>query len=522
MELFIVLRLESKTHVMAYKPLRMDQITRILDYHNDGVPKKKIARLLGLSKNTVKKYIHRSEDGASNDENVKTLLPHPKIDRAADLEQRLAKLQSELGRVGVTRRLLWEEYIEEYPHGYSYCIFCRKLGRYRAQQDVTIRIQRKAAEKMSIDFTGKKMSWVDRRTGEIHQAEVLVCTMPYSGYTFACALPSQKQEHFIEGINQALLYMGGLPKVLVSDNLKSFVTKSSRYEPTFNQLCVQLSSYYGVELEATRVGKPKDKPSVEKHVNIVYNKIYGPLRDQTFYSLEQINDAFIEQLKSLNTRHFQGKEYSRQELFLKDEKPHLTELPSTLFEIRKSTTAKVQRNYHVILGEDKHQYSVPYQHVGKHTQISYNSTQVEIYCGSQRIAIHKRDHRNHSYSTTPIHMPEKHIKYLEQKGWDASYFKNQASIIGPNTLWAISSILESKSLIEQTYNACLGLLGLAKKYSKERLEKACSKAQTTHRVNYGIIKNILQNNMDKAPDKDPELPFNMPQHDNIRGAQNYY
>lgn len=507
---------------MAYKPLRMDQINRIIEYHNKGVPKKRISRLLGISKNTVKKYIQQSVDEESNDENVLALIEHSATDRESDIEQRLPKLVSQLGRVGVTRRLLWEEYIQGYPKGYSYCIFCRKMGRYRAQQDVTIRIERKAAEKLSIDFTGKKISWMNKGTGEVHQAEVLVCTMPYSGYTFAYALPSQKQEHFIEGINQALLYIGGLPKVLLSDNLKSFVIKSSRYEPTFNQLCVQLSSYYGIELEATRVAKPKDKPSVEKHVNIVYNKVYGPLRDRIFYSLEQINEAFTDQLKDLNTNNLQGKDYSRQDLFIKDEKPHLTELPSTLFEIRKSTTAKVQRNYHVILGEDKHQYSVPYQYVGKNTEISYTSKQVEIYCGIERIAIHRRDSRKHSYTTTPIHMPEKHIKYLQQKGWDESYFKNQASTIGPNTLWAISSLLESKSLVEQTYNACLGLLGLGNKYSKERLEKACSKAQTTHRVNYGIIKNILQNNMDKAPDKEPTLPFNVPQHDNIRGAQNYY
>jgi transposase len=193
---------------------------------------------LGLSKNTVKKYIQRSVDEASNDENVKALLAHSPPEREADIEQGLPKLVSELGRVGVTRRLLWEEYIQAYPKGYSYRVFCRRISQYRAQQGVTIRIERKAAENLSIDFTGKKISWVNKSTGEVHQAEVLVCTMPYSGFTFACALPSQKQEHFIEGINQALIYIGGLPKVLLSDNLKSFVIKADRYEPTFNQLCV--------------------------------------------------------------------------------------------------------------------------------------------------------------------------------------------------------------------------------------------------------------------------------------------
>lgn len=507
----------------------MDQINRIIDYHSKGVPKKKIARLLGVSKNTVKKYIQRITEQGFNDENVSSKSSEIYGQsgslgalREVDLQNRLPKIVSELGRVGVSRRLLWKEYIEEYGEGYSYCIFCRKIKQYMARQNVTIRIEHKAAHTLSVDFTGKKMKWVNKRTGEVHQAETLVCTMPYSGYTFACAISSQKQEDFIEGINQALLYMGGLPKVLQSDNLKSFVTKADRYEPTFNQLCVQLSSYYGIELEATRVAKPKDKASVERHVSIIYNKVYGPLRDVEFYSLEQINQAFIQQLDSLNKANMQGKDYSRYDLFMKDEKPNLTELPSSLFEIKKSTTAKIQRNYHVILGEDWHQYSVPYQYVGKQTEICYNSKQVEVYCGPQRIAIHKRDRRKHGYSTLPIHMPEKHIKYLEQKGWDEVYFKKQASRIGPHTLWAISSILESKTFMEQTYNACLGLLRLCKTYSTERLENACKKAHTTHRVNYGIVKNILENNMDKAPDKDQNNLFNLPQHDNVRGAKNYY
>ena len=516
-----MLRLVEKGQDMAYKPLRMDQIKQIFEYHKKGYPRKKIARLLGMSKNTVKKYINSVNSHSPNDENVIALSLTPDALREQDIQERLPKIISELGRVGVTRQLLWEEYKEQYVEGYSYCVFCRKVAQYRAIQNVTLRLEHKAAYRLTVDYSGKKMQWVDKRTGEIHQAEVLICTMPYSSYTFACAVATQRQEDFVHAINQALLYIGGLPKVLLSDNLKSFVIKADRYEPTFNQLCIQLSAYYGIEIEATRVAKPKDKANVERHVSVVYNKLYGPLRDITFYSLAQINASFIPLLDKLNRTKFQGKDHSRHDLFIKDEKPYLADLPSTLFEVKKSTTAKVQRNYHVILGEDKHQYSVPYKHVGKRTEISYDSRQVEVYCGTERIAVHKRDKRNHAYTTTPIHMPEKHLKYLEHKGWDGAYFKTQATGIGPHTLWAINTILESKALTEQTYNSCLGLLRLSKNYTPQRVENACRKASTTHRVNYGIIKNILQNNMDKAPDKNTEIPFDMPQHDNIRGAKNY-
>lgn len=494
---------------MAYKPLRMEKIKLIKDYYSQGYSKSKISRIMGLSRNTVKKYLSTSvetiKDDSVRDKILKSLFP---------------KLMSELGRVGVTRWILWEEYIGLYPDGFSYSRFCRKLAAYKKQQDVTLRIEHRAGEVMSVDFAGKKMPWVDK-SGTIHYAEVLVCSFPYSAYTYAIALPSQKQEYFVEGINAALLYFGGLPKVIQSDNLKSYVIKADRYEPTFNELCIQLSSYYGIDLSATRVAKPKDKASVERHVGIVYNRLYAPLRDQQFSNINQINHAFGPQLEKHNGMLMQGKTYSRKDRFETEERPHLAALPPAMFEVKKSTRAKVQRNYHVILGEDWHQYSVPFKYVGKQCDIEYTNSQVEIYCGPERIAVHRRDRRRQGYSTFAVHMPEKHKKYLEQRGWDADYFKAQATKIGPNTRWAMEQILESKRLIEQTYNTCLGVLRLAKKYSAQRLEAACTKARTTHRINYQILSNILKNNMDQMePDRQGKL-FSIQPHENIRGSDHY-
>jgi hypothetical protein len=213
--------------------------------------------------------------------------------------------------------------------------------------------------------------------------------------------------------------------------------------------------------------------------------------------------------------------YSRKDQFEKDEKPFLNELPSTIFEIKKSTKAKVQRNYHVVLGEDKHQYSVPYQYIGKQTQIIYTTSMVEIYIGVDRIATHQRARKKYGYSSYPAHMPEKHQKYLKTRGWDAKYFRSQADQIGVHTRWAMDQMLDSKQIVEQTYNACLGLIRLKGKYSGERLEKACERARTTHRATYTIVSNILKNGTDKLPLHSQGLLFEIPSHDNIRGAKSY-
>jgi transposase len=523
---------------MAFKPTRMNQVKSILKDLLAGEPIKKTARIYKISKNTVKKYlsifktsqleISQIEQMSDDAFHLLFYITPSKNDsilaRSDDLRQRLPWIVNELGRTGVTRELIYKQYITDYPMGYSYSRFCRKLKELRLINDATIRIDHKAGYRMMVDFAGSKAQWVDARTGEVHQCEVLVSTLPYSSFTHVYAVPSQNQSNFVLAINEALKYIGGTPSVLTSDNLKSYVSKASRYEPKFTEFCSQMGAYYTMELDATRVGKPKDKANVERHVSIVYNQVYAPLRDKIFHSLDELNAAFRIQLDELNAKTMQGKSYSRQERFDVDEKPSLRPLPPSMFEVNKETLAKVQRNYHVILGENSHQYSVPYQYIGKQTQIIYTNSKVEIYCGTERIAIHKRDHREHAYSTMAAHMPEKHIKYTEQKGWDGAYFKTKAAQIGPHTLWVVQSILESKHIVEQTYNACLGVMRLAEKYGEQRLENAAKRASTGHRVNYGILHNILQNNVDKI-----EIPIdnsqndspNIPSHDNLRGPLYY-
>ena len=367
---------------MANRPMRMDLINKMIQFRSEGKGIRQISRLLGISRNTVRKYLKRMslvEDftGLSEIDKQHVFYELKACEsRDTQLQKLLPGYLMELNKVGVTRLLLWEEYKASYPYGFSYGRFCDNIREYRTQQNATLRIHHKPAYTLMVDFAGKKQNWVDQRTGEVKQSEVLVCTLPYSGYTFAYAASSQKQEDFIDGINKALLYLGGLPKVILSDNLKSFVKKADRYEPGFTELCTQFSVYYGVELDAARVFKPKDKASVERHVGIVYNQLYAPLRRMTFYCIEQINEAFLSQLDLLNSKQLQGKSYSRKDKFEQEEKPLLDSLPGSLFEVKKSTTAKVQRNYHVILGEDKHQYSVPYQYIGKRTQIIYTKNTV--------------------------------------------------------------------------------------------------------------------------------------------------
>jgi DNA-directed RNA polymerase beta subunit len=348
----------------------------------------------------------------------------------------------------------------------------------------------------------------------------LVCVLPYSHYTYAIALRSQKQEEFIRGICYALEYIEGVPLSIKCDNLRSAVVKSSRYEPEFTEAMELLSAHYSTTILATRIYKPRDKGSVEKAVDLAYKRIYAPLRNITFYTLEELNAAIRKQLEEHNSRLFQGKDCNRKKLF-EEEKPLLKELPSTRYEMKKLTWGKVQKNYHVILGEDYHQYSVPFTLIGKTLKIVYNSEIVEIYNEDTRVALHKRNYQRHRYTTKEDHMPANHRHEAARRGWKAGYFEQQATSVGPDTLSAIKRILASKYFPEQTYNSCLGVLRLAKEYTPVRLEAACKRALRSPVINYQTISNILKYNMDKQPDLFDGSRNTIPENKEVRGPKAY-
>ena len=517
---------------MAGKPITMHQIKQIIELLSKDYGVRTIVRLCGISRNTVRDYkmlIEQSkipfEQLMLLDDATLTDLLHGKdpekqitSDRKKDFQSRVSYFSSELGRRGVTRQLLWDEYREQYPNSYSYSQFCEHLSKELQVKNAVMHFTHNPAERLMVDFAGGTMSYVDRTTGEIYECQVLVCVLPFSNYTYVEALRSQKQEEFISGLSNALFYLGGVPQSIKCDNLKPAVIKASRYEPVFTEAMDYFGSYYSTTVMAARVRKPRDKASVESGVSVAYKRIYAPLRNQIFYSLKELNHAIRIQLDKHNDWNFQGRDYSRKMMFDKEERHLLKPLPEQPYVIRHTATAKVQKNYHIILGEDFHQYSVPYKLIGKQVKLIYTNECVEIYFEQKRIALHSRNYKKYGYTTLQSHMPLNHAHMNERKGWNIDTFINQAEIIGTATKAFISRILSSKVFPEQTYNSCLGIFRLGKQYGNDRLEAACLRAADSPYANYGIIHNILKNNLDKTEEP---LYKPIPSHENIRGSINY-
>jgi len=517
------------------QPLRMHQIKRVIDFHKQGRSIRQIGQLTGISRNTIRDYLRRIASSgrpleellAMEDEVLLGIVQVDSFeknragriadDRYGSIEARLEYYKAELGRTGVTRQLLWQEYRSDHSDGYSYSQFCEYLGRHLKKDQAVMRFTHRPGEQLQADFAGDKLGYVDRQTGEWIACEILVCAMRFSHYLYVEALRSQQQEELIKGLANAIDYMQGVPQSILVDNTRSAVRRASRYEPTFTEAMELLAAHYRTTILAARVRKPRDKPSVEKGVSMAYNQIYGPLRDNIFYSLEELNAAVRHQLELLNSKPFQSKAGSRRELFDTRERPLLKELPSTAYQIKHVTEGKVQRNYHVILGEDRHQYSVPFTLIGRRLRLIYTTETVEIYDGLSRVAVHRRSYQKNGYTTSSEHMPERHRHHARQKGWNAADFEQQASRVGHSTLKVVQRILQSRYFYEQTYNSCLGILRLGNQYGPQRLEAACSRIADAPLVNYGMVANILKRNLDKS--SDPEL-FTPP-HEQIRGSQTY-
>lgn len=524
---------------MAAPSKTMHQIRQILELRHRGFSIKKVVRLSGASRNTVREYLRQAaatgmslegllalDNGALQQLLFGDAAPKTNTDpRWADLEGRLDYLMGELRRRGVTKHLLWEEYRASDPPqgGYGYSQFCHHVQQHLQRRDAVMYFRHQAGERLMVDFAGAKLRWIDPVSAEEHWCEVLVCVLPFSALTYAEALPSQRQEDFIQGICNALDYIGGAPLCIKCDNLRSAVVRASRYEPTFTEAMEQLAAHYGLSIWAARPYQPRDKASVENAVDKVYMRIFAPLRDRTFHSPAQLNAAIRTQLDWHNALDFKGKNFSRRNLFEREEKSLLKALPPTPYELRRITYAKVQKNYHVILGEDRHQYSVPFQLIGKRLKLVYTTHSVEAYEDLVRVAVHRRDRRQHAYTTLADHMPPKHRHMASRKGWSAEYFLSQAEKIGPSTAVVFQKILTSKAFYEQTYNACLGILRLSQRFGNDRLEATCSRVLNSSAayVNYTMLANILQNKLDQSELLFPPQPPPSPPHENLRGPTAY-
>jgi transposase len=485
---------------------------------------RKIALITGIGKTAVSKHVSRAKElgldwpkiEAMPEEAIEALLypslkePKPGGPVMPDWDE----VAKELRRKGVTKQLLWEEYREDRPgQAYSYSRYCELYASWKGDIEPVMRFEHAAGEKCFVDYTGQTLAVVDPETGESRQAEVFVATLGASNYTFVDVTWSQKSEDFLASHQRAVEFFGGVPRIFVLDNLRSGVTKPGWYEPLLNRSYEDLVNHLGAVAIPTRVRKPRDKAKAENGVQQVERRVLAPLRDEVLVGLENARTRVLERLDELNDRPFQKMAGSRSSVFSELDAPALQSLPRTRWVPTEWKVAKVHIDYHIEVSH--HLFSVPYQYIGEVLDVKVTPNLVEIFRKGRPVASHRRSKKR--YTTKPDHMPSSH---REHRRWSPPRVVATAKRIGPHTSELVDRLLSSKIHPEQGYRPCLGIVRLAGKYGKDRLEAACRRALAYSAVSFKSVRSILEKGLDRI-DEEPENQTDPVKHSNIRGQEAY-
>lgn len=494
--------------------------------YEQGLSVRAVSERLKLSKTTVSTYVLRAREagltawplppGYDDDAAIERLVFRRVGRPPQDLDEPdWAVMAQEIKRKGVTLLLLWQEYRAAHPNGYGYTWFCTRFMAFQRRTHVSFRNRHEAGAVMQTDYAGHTVPVVDPVTGVITQAQIFVAVLGASSFTFAMASASQKLPDWIDAQCRALSFIGGVPRAIVCDNLKAGVAKALWFEPTLNATFAAMAEHYDTTILPTRSRRPRDKGKVEGAVLIVERWILARLRNRQFFNLAELNAAIAVLLTDLNDRPMRHVGKSRRALFEDIERSALASLPAAPFEYAEWKTARVHPDYHVEV--DKTFYSVPHRLIGRQVDVRLTHRVVEIFYDHARVASHMRTSQRRGHVTVSEHMPKAHQRYANMS--PASLI-DRANKTGPNTATLVERLMRDKPHPEQGYRSAMGILSLARRYERERLEAACDRALTIGAVSYSSVNAILKAGFDKIPPATkPAKPT--PAHGNIRGGSYY-
>ncbi|HUO28556.1 MAG TPA: IS21 family transposase [Bryobacteraceae bacterium] len=493
-----------------------------------GLQQNQIARSCSIGQATVHRYLQKAAAAGLSwplpddldDRRLDELLFRSVVGRPRQVTRALpdfAEIRRQLQtHKHLTLQLLWEEYRQAQGDGYGYSRFCELYERWGRNQDVVLRQEHRAGEKMFVDWAGDTIPIYDRHSAEITPASLFVAVLGASTYTYARATLSQDLGNWVDCHVAALEYFQGAPKLVIPDNPRTGVDRACRYEPDLNRTYQEMAAHYSVAVMPARPRKPRDKAKVENAVLVAERWIVAALRHRRFYSLAALHEAIAELLEKLNQRPFRKRAGCRASLFAEVDRPALQALPSERYVLAHWKTVRASIDYHVEV--DRHYYSVPYQLAGEKLEARFTTATVEILYRGKRVASHARSHAAYRHTTVAEHMPKSHQAHLE---WTPSRLIHWAEGIGLATAQVVRTILERKPHPEMGYRACLGILRLEKAYSKARLEAASERAVHLQTFSYQSLKSILKHSLDRQLLLESEATPPGPQHENLRGPHYY-
>lgn len=494
---------------------------------------RQIQSITGVSRNSVANYIKSymeleaslEEVLGLNDKDLEQLF-HPSKPRSTSKQSALKSIhpdwnyvREELSNKGMTRALLYEEFKSANPDLYSYSQFNRYYAKFLKTLNPSMRQVHYSGDKLFIDYSGLTMPIVNQKTGEVSKAQIFVSVLGASGYTFVHASQTQSTKDFIQSHVMAFRFYGGVPNILVPDNLKAAVISHKKGIVKLNQSYADMARHYGVAVAPARPYKPQDKSKVELGVKAIQRWILMKLRHHTFFNVDELNEQIDLLLDGYNNKVIRRLGKSRTELFETLDKPALHPLKANNYIYKEFKTVTVGIDYHVEL--EGSGYSVPYKYLGKKVDISYSNRSVIISLAGEVIAHHPKLSQPYYDSTLIEHMPKEH-EYQYEK-WNPRRILNWANSIGSHTTALMQSIMNSRSHQVRGYKSCMAILSFSKTYGTEALEAAASVAYELKIHKVSSIESMLKTKSYLL--HNPQQSINnstfLNNHTNIRGSAYY-
>ncbi len=512
---------------MPSERLSMRRIRELLRLKfENGLPGRAIAASLGISKGAVNDYLARARAaGLSwplpadlNDTALeRRLFPGlPSVEAAARPEPNWAYVDAELRRKGVTRSLVWQEYRADHPDGYGYSWFCDHFEAWKGRVSPTMRQSHGAGEKVFVDYAGDTIDVIDPADGVARPMKLFVAAMGASSYVYAEARPGEGLADWVGCHVGLFAFLGGVPGMIVCDNLKSGVTKPDRYEPAINRTYQEMARHYGTSVVPARPYKPRDKAKVEQSVLLVERWVMARLRNRRFFSLAELNMAIADLVGELNARIMRAYGASRAELFAQVDAPALKALPAEPYAFAVWKRCRVAPDYHVEV--EGCFYSVPYRLIREAIDVRVADRTIEAFHKGERVASHAKSPGRRGHVTVPEHMPSAHRRHA---AWTPARMTAAAEKIGPAAAALFEAIMADRPHPEQGFRTCLGILALERTYGQARIEAACQRAGVIKARSVSSVRSILQTGLDRAflePEPEPE-PL---RHGNIRGRTYFH
>lgn len=481
--------------------MQVNIIREIIYRIRAGESERQIAIDIGLSRPTVHKYKVLAEEKGYLDvkramveeqELLAELGPAAKPPKIPSSIEPYRNYVTSMLDQGVEMMAIWQRLRDEHGYRGSYSSlrrFVSHLNREKEPESYT-RVHTAAGEEMQVDF-GYVGKLYDPKSGRIKNAYVFVATLGYSRHQYAEIVFDQKISTWIALHRRSFEYFGGIPKVVVPDNLKAAVKKVLVYDPILGEAYRRMAQHYGFLVRPTRPRTPEHKGKVENGVHYVQRNF---IAGRTFESIDAANRQLKRWIMEIaGVRQHGTTHQAPLALFHQREKQELLPLPGEAYFLNEVRMAKVHKDCHIQVNGSF--YSIPYRYVSKKVTVHIGEKMLEVYDEQQNLVCsHVLLTKKGQWSTRNEHYPSHKVEYLMQT---PQYCLKTAKRIGPSTFTVVNQLFSERPLDQ--LRSVQAILRLELTVGNKRLEDACKRALFYGDYHYRRIKEILNAALDREP-----------------------